>query len=97
MKNTRPSVAATETGVATTEKGRKNKRQSNTKKIPKEEGAAVEEALETVWQKLGGESSKPSVADLIRLLQLRKELNADKPGNITVRWVEDCDQTPKEE
>lgn len=39
---------------------------------------------------------KCSVGDLVRLLQLRKEMNGDTTGNVTVRWVEECEETSSE-
>jgi hypothetical protein len=32
---------------------------------------------------------KGSLSDLIRLLQLRKELNAERPRHISVRWIDE--------
>ena len=32
---------------------------------------------------------KCSLSDLIRLLQLRKELNAERPRHISVRWIDE--------
>jgi hypothetical protein len=33
---------------------------------------------------------KGSVADLVRMLQLRNELVAAQPTQVTVRWVDEC-------
>jgi hypothetical protein len=32
---------------------------------------------------------KGSLSDLIRLLQLRKELDAERPRHISVRWIDE--------
>jgi hypothetical protein len=32
---------------------------------------------------------KGSLSDLVRLLQLRKELDAERPRHITVRWIDE--------
>lgn len=52
----------------------------------------VEKAIQKIEQKLDGDELKPSVGDLIRLLQLKKELEEESPKEIKVSWVE-----PREE
>ena len=52
----------------------------------------VEQVIEKMEQKLKSEEVKPSVGDLIRLLQLEKELEEEQPKEIKVSWVE-----PREE
>jgi hypothetical protein len=42
--------------------------------------------------KLKSEDLKPSVGDLIRLLQLEKELEEEQPREIEVSWVEPVDE-----
>ncbi len=68
----------------------------STSRIPEDQAEAVEQTLNAVWGKVIAEVSKPSVADLIRLLQLRQELKSDRAADITVRWV-DWEPTFKEE
>lgn len=34
---------------------------------------------------------KGSLADLIRLLQLRKELDGDRPRHVSARWIDECE------
>lgn len=47
--------------------------------------------------KTTGSSVKGSVTDLIRLLQLRKELEGERPRKVTVRWIgEECDNSTEE-
>ncbi|MEO5924143.1 MAG: hypothetical protein ABIR70_09970 [Bryobacteraceae bacterium] len=48
----------------------------------------VRELLEKVEKKLGGEEMKATLADYIRLVQLKKELEEDEPREIRVTWVE---------
>jgi hypothetical protein len=36
-----------------------------------------------------GANVKATVADLLKLLQLRKELEGDRPRNISARWVDE--------
>ena len=56
----------------------------------------VDKAIRNFESALDGASGKCSVGDLVRLLQLRKELDGDMPGNVTVRWVEECKETSSE-
>ncbi len=56
--------------------------------------AAVESAIVGSQERLAsiaGENTgaKWSVSDLIRPLQLRDQLQGERPRNITVRWVDD--------
>lgn len=48
---------------------------------------AVEHAIEKLQGKLLEENTKPSVSDLVRLLQLKKELEGDRPKDVRVIWV----------
>jgi hypothetical protein len=48
----------------------------------------VRKAIESIEAKLGTEAMKPTLADLVRLLQIEKELNADEPREVRVRWVD---------
>jgi len=56
----------------------------------------VDKAIRCFESTIDGAGGKCSVGDLVRLLQLRKELAGDTPGNVTVRWVEECDETSTE-
>ena len=44
--------------------------------------------LERMEAKLGGQDVKVTLADYIRLVQLRNELEADEPRDIRVTWDE---------
>jgi len=48
----------------------------------------VRKAIERIEEKLGTDAIKPTLADLVRLLQIEKELDADEPRELRVRWVE---------
>ncbi|HXM41619.1 MAG TPA: hypothetical protein VN924_10225 [Bryobacteraceae bacterium] len=48
----------------------------------------VRKAIESIEAKLGSAEMKPTLADLVRLLQTEKELNADEPREVRVRWIE---------
>ncbi len=48
----------------------------------------VNDLLEKVKEQMKAADYKVSVADLIRLLQLQKELEEESVEEITVRWVE---------
>lgn len=52
------------------------------------ERAMVDRLLEELDQKIQAEGFKPAVADLIRLLTLQRELEDERPKEITVTWVD---------
>lgn len=56
----------------------------------------VDKAIRSFESALDGAGAKCSVGDLVRLLQLRKELAGDTPGNVTIRWVDECNETSSE-
>ena len=60
------------------------RREGNTKK----KAQIVEQILEQVEQKISEGEVKATLSDYIRLVQLQKELEAEEPGEITVRWVD---------
>ena len=51
---------------------------------------AVDKAIFAIQAKLGGEGGdgKVSLTDLAKLLQLRKELEGERPRRINVRWID---------
>jgi len=53
-------------------------------------------AIETQLKEKSKDSAKGSVADLVRLLQLRKELAADRPRHVSVRWIDECEKSTEE-
>jgi hypothetical protein len=61
-----------------------------------DELAEVEKMLEQVQEGLSDEDVNPSVADLLRLMDFRRELAQSKPVPMTVRWIDECRQTSEE-
>lgn len=57
----------------------------------------VEKAIRSFKDTLDSAGAKYSVGDLVRLVQLRKELTGEEPGNVTVRWVDECRETLSDE
>jgi len=58
---------------------------------------AVNAAIGNIKGKFGNEDMKGSIGDLIRLLQLRKELTDTQPKQVTVRWIDECQTKPENE
>ena len=53
---------------------------------------AVDKAIQLIQTQLQTNGSeKVSLTDLVRLLQLRKELAGDRPRHISARWIDECD------
>ena len=50
--------------------------------------ALVEKMIKSIEEKLDAKEIRASLGDFIRLLQLQKELEEEKPREINVRWVE---------
>ena len=48
----------------------------------------VRKAIANIEAKLGTPEMKATLPDLVRLLQIEKELDADEPREVRVRWVE---------
>ena len=48
----------------------------------------LDELIRKVESKLEDREFKASVSDFVRLLQLRKEIEEERPKEITVTWVE---------
>ena len=53
----------------------------------------VKKAIDSIEDKLGTEAMQPTLADLVRLLQIEKELAADEPREIRVRWIDPAGTT----
>jgi len=56
--------------------------------------AEVEEVMERIREALSDEDVSPSVAELLRLMDLRREFKQSQPGPMTVRWIDECQPTP---
>ena len=59
-------------------------------------GADVSGLLEQVQEGLSGEDVIPPVADLLRLMDFRRQLAQSQPGPMTVRWIDECRQSSEE-
>jgi hypothetical protein len=55
--------------------------------------ATVEQVIDTMRESLFGGDTKPSVADLMRLLEFRGDLAQAQTGPLTARWIDECPQT----
>jgi hypothetical protein len=55
----------------------------------------VETLIERIEKKLGAADVKASLADYIRLVQLRRELEEEEPREIIARWVEPEEMEPE--
>ena len=53
----------------------------------------IDAAIQLMQTKLAGSGeTKGSLTDLVRLLQLRKELEGDRPRQVSARWIEEKDE-----
>ncbi len=52
------------------------------------QAALIGDLLKKVEKKLAGEEVKVTLADYIRLVQLKKELDEEEPRDLQVTWVE---------
>jgi hypothetical protein len=59
--------------------------------------AAIETIIGRVQKSLMSKDAKASVADLVRLLELRRELSQSQPRPVIVRWIDECQQTSDDE
>jgi len=54
----------------------------------RDKAALVEQVIENLEKRLKNDELKATVGDLIRLVQLEKELEEERPKEIKVTWVE---------
>ena len=59
--------------------------------------AALDKAIGRMQKRLADDDMKGSVADLVRMLQLRNELMETQPKQVTVRWVDECQTSTSNE
>ena len=58
---------------------------------------AIDLAIETMKGQLGPAGTlKGSIGDLVRLLQLRKELEGERPRRVSARWIDECPTSTEE-
>lgn len=68
--------------------GKKGTRGARERSRRKDKAALVEQVIENLEKRLRNDELKATVSDLIRLVQLEKELNEERPKEIKVTWVE---------
>ena len=56
----------------------------------------IDKITERILERLANQDVPLSIADLMRLLELRRELAKSQPGRIRVRWIDECQPTPEE-
>ena len=56
----------------------------------------VDKIIALIEERLADEDVQMSVADLMRLLDLRRELARSRPGSLMVGWIDECQLTPEE-
>ena len=59
-----------------------------------DESEEIDNMIELIQQSLFGDNPKPSVADLTRLFELRRELAHFDAESLTVRWIDAWPQIP---
>lgn len=78
--------------MATTRKGQaaSGKTKGETKKRRTKKSKLVRDVIEKIEEKLAKDELKPTVGDLVRLVELEKKLEEeeDRPKEIKVSWVE---------
>ncbi|HEY3825819.1 MAG TPA: hypothetical protein VGL82_14745 [Bryobacteraceae bacterium] len=57
---------------------------------PGDEIAEVERIIECIQESLSDDSVMPSLADLVRLFGLRRELAQSQPGSLKAGWIDGC-------
>lgn len=64
------------------------KRRANVKDKARPEADEIRDLIERVRQQVMDGSTKASVGDYIRLVQMYREMDAEPAGEIRVEWVE---------
>ncbi len=62
-------------------------------KHPGDDLAVIDQVIEKMRERLFTDETKPPVADLMRLLEFRRDLMQAQPGPVTARWIDECPQT----
>jgi hypothetical protein len=76
--------------------GVRRKRSGVPKKAGRSKDSKIDEILKRVEERVM-ENIKPSVADLVRLLEIRRELKKSVPRKLTVKWIDECAEPGSEE
>ena len=61
---------------------------ATTSKKKSSKSALVKKLLDAAEKKVTAEDVKASIGDVIRLLQLQKELEEEEPREITIQWID---------
>jgi hypothetical protein len=59
--------------------------------------AALDKAIGRMQKRLANDEMKATVADLVRMLQLRNQLMETQPTQVTVQWVDECQASSSDE
>jgi hypothetical protein len=81
MKKAQAKPKTTRKAAKTTVKKKAGRKKSQKK--------LVDQAIQNIGSKLESDEVKGTVGDLIRLIQLKKELDGETPRKIEVQWVGD--------
>jgi hypothetical protein len=87
-------------GIESAERAPKPKPQPKARRAPArcdEAKQLVEDAIQTIGEQLKDKKVRATLGDLIRLLQLQKELTAEEAREIKVTWVEPGETEPVSE
>lgn len=57
----------------------------------------VDRAINSIQKRFSGEGMKATVGEFIRLLEVQKQLQADRPKEIKVTWIESDGMTSASE
>lgn len=74
---------------------RRTRRNTRRKQVNK--AALVEQVIQSIEKRLQRDELKATVGDLIRLVQLEKELEEEQPKEIKVTWIEPEDRSGSEQ
>jgi hypothetical protein len=62
-------------------------------KITESRAGVVEQTIEMITEKMDSKMVKPTLADLVRMLQIDRDLQPDTPREVRVTWVEPYETT----
>jgi hypothetical protein len=82
------------TGPGSTDEEKRKESEGTHERRLRGVASAIDEAIDNIREKLTSEDLRASIGDLVRLIQLRKELSDEAPKQVTVRWVEEWNSSP---
>lgn len=77
-------------------RGGGGERASKRRRRKVDKAALVEQAIQSLEKRLKNDELKATVGDLIRLVQLERELEEEQPKEIKVRWIEPAEESGSE-